>query len=939
MILAELEIQDYKQFHGVHRFAPPPEGVIAIIGHNGAGKTTLFEAIEWCLFQPRSIGSIEVPTRGQAAKPRVRVVLLDPETGIRYVIIRSLKRGLASAEIYLEHDPESRVVEGSRQVTEHVARKLIGLSHSAFVSTFFTRQKELSFFGSLSETDRRREVGRLLGMETIREAQKQVNEERQVAQRDAAAALAAWQSESADRDFGAELEAADLAVDARTTFVSRAEAEHAAAVAAHDAARQHLEALRVQQQQDAACAQSIARASAAHDAASKRRDAALSELTRLDREASRRTTLVDQAAQIPVLQANAETQEALRDAYAKQARLREQIDRAIADEVRDAQTVGKTVHDSGVVGFPGWSFDPNVAVLPGALDSLIATVERTDAAHAQQHAISLTHAVDLEKRCAAIDERLIKFRGAVESLSAQKAQLLFAGDPHELMVGLETKRRALHAETEQGNAAERGFKAEIGKVKPVSDRLRQQQLGDVCPTCQRAYTVEDLTVMLPLLESQLADAQLGLNAIAAARQTLAKQISALECQIQELAARGSEIAVLAGRIAEGGKRIDAEQRDFEDAGTDLRRHLVQTGLPGVPKPEEVAAAAELADKLNRITHALAMLKSLRGNIERRRDERNAAERASADIGVVIYDPAVHKDARGALERATSAAAAIQEIERQLAMRPQRERESAAAAMEIAESLEARDSAEQQRRALGFDPDALQIAVAAERERLTQERQSQEARASAASLLDQARNERSRMAEEHQRIARLAERSDVKSREADVLREMYEEFNGFEQFVARRIAPALAESTADLLRAVTDSRYDNVEVTDSYGIRVFDGPAESFPIDQFSGGERDVIALCARLALSRLIGGQAAHPPGFLVLDEVFGSLDRDRRHQVLETLGTLSSATDAFKQLFIISHVDDVRSSPIFNEVWRISEDSDGVSRLENLTVTGGFEE
>ena len=35
------------------------------------------------------------------------------------------------------------------------------------------------------------------------------------------------------------------------------------------------------------------------------------------------------------------------------------------------------------------------------------------------------------------------------------------------------------------------------------------------------------------------------------------------------------------------------------------------------------------------------------------------------------------------------------------------------------------------------------------------------------------------------------------------------------------------------------------------------------MDQFSGGERDVIALCARLALSRLIGGQAAHPPGFL----------------------------------------------------------------------------
>ncbi|OJU80255.1 MAG: hypothetical protein BGO11_08440 [Solirubrobacterales bacterium 70-9] len=200
-------------------------------------------------------------------------------------------------------------------------------------------------------------------------------------------------------------------------------------------------------------------------------------------------------------------------------------------------------------------------------------------------------------------------------------------------------------------------------------------------------------------------------------------------------------------------------------------------------------------------------------------------------------------------------------------------------------------------------------------------------------------DRELLAADHQRISQLAEQAEAKGREADTLTMMYEEFNGFERFVAQRLAPALAESTGELLSAVTDGRYDSVNVTESYGIEVYDGHEECFPIEQFSGGERDVISLCARLALSRLIGGQANHPPGFLVLDEVFGSLDRDRRLHVLETLGTLSSATDAFKQLFIISHVDDVRSSPIFNEVWRISEDSDGVSRLENLGVSGGVDE
>ncbi|HEY7033546.1 MAG TPA: hypothetical protein VH482_19575, partial [Thermomicrobiales bacterium] len=66
---------------------------------------------------------------------------------------------------------------------------------------------------------------------------------------------------------------------------------------------------------------------------------------------------------------------------------------------------------------------------------------------------------------------------------------------------------------------------------------------------------------------------------------------------------------------------------------------------------------------------------------------------------------------------------------------------------------------------------------------------------------------------------------------------------------------------------------------------------------------------------------------------------RERRAQVLETLGALAGTADAFHQLFIISHVDDVRTAAIFNEIWRVAETGDGVSSLENLTETGGIED
>ena len=49
--------------------------------------------------------------------------------------------------------------------------------------------------------------------------------------------------------------------------------------------------------------------------------------------------------------------------------------------------------------------------------------------------------------------------------------------------------------------------------------------------------------------------------------------------------------------------------------------------------------------------------------------------------------------------------------------------------------------------------------------------------------------------------------------------------------------------------------------------------------------------------------------------------------------GQLSEQTPSFKQMFVISHVDDVRSSPVFDELWRIEETADGGSRITSLAA------
>jgi len=74
----------------------------------------------------------------------------------------------------------------------------------------------------------------------------------------------------------------------------------------------------------------------------------------------------------------------------------------------------------------------------------------------------------------------------------------------------------------------------------------------------------------------------------------------------------------------------------------------------------------------------------------------------------------------------------------------------------------------------------------------------------------------------------------------------------------------------------------------------------------SGGEEDVANLSLRLAISQMVAERAGQPLSLLVLDEVFGSLDEDRRANVVALLRRLA---DRFPQVVLITHIESVRES------------------------------
>ena len=75
--------------------------------------------------------------------------------------------------------------------------------------------------------------------------------------------------------------------------------------------------------------------------------------------------------------------------------------------------------------------------------------------------------------------------------------------------------------------------------------------------------------------------------------------------------------------------------------------------------------------------------------------------------------------------------------------------------------------------------------------------------------------------DQKRLKEVAERAEKARVEADDLDRMYKEFNGFEQYVARRVRPQLEDMASDLVRNITENKYERVELDDDYGVKVWD----------------------------------------------------------------------------------------------------------------------
>ena len=151
--------------------------------------------------------------------------------------------------------------------------------------------------------------------------------------------------------------------------------------------------------------------------------------------------------------------------------------------------------------------------------------------------------------------------------------------------------------------------------------------------------------------------------------------------------------------------------------------------------------------------------------------------------------------------------------------------------------------------------------------------------------------------QHERLGDLEFASVHLGRTAELL-------NGFRNSVVASVGPQLAVQAAELFGELTDNEYDRLEVdAETYGLQICDGGI-SYDLERFSGSEVDLANLALRVAISEHVRFQFGGGVGLLVLDEIFGPLDEERKTRMLLALERLRGR---FRQILVVTHSMEIK--------------------------------
>jgi exonuclease SbcC len=208
--------------------------------------------------------------------------------------------------------------------------------------------------------------------------------------------------------------------------------------------------------------------------------------------------------------------------------------------------------------------------------------------------------------------------------------------------------------------------------------------------------------------------------------------------------------------------------------------------------------------------------------------------------------------------------------------------------------------------LAFEPEAHEEAGVAARQAQEALESARVSERAAAEAVASAQRELSGLEGRLQQARETAARVDELRGAARYLERVSILLDGFRDHLVARVGPELSREAESLFRELTNREYDDLRIDDeTLTIRIADGDTY-FGVERFSGSETDLANLALRVAISSHLSRVSGADVGLMVLDEVLGSLDAERKDLMIQTLGRLGAR---FHQLFVITHAEHVKDT------------------------------
>ena len=411
--------------------------------------------------------------------------------------------------------------------------------------------------------------------------------------------------------------------------------------------------------------------------------------------------------------------------------------------------------------------------------------------------------------------------------------------------------------------------------------------GDTpCPICLRPYGAEHATI-LAKHRGRIAEHEDEIGVLERRDSELADQVAALD-----------DVLRTAERAAEGLASTDGPD---EEAAAAEERALAASDLEELEK-RLTAAHNELA-VLNEAVASHAQARETWSSQEAVRSDRAArATRLLEELAVTRYQHEQHTAITADAERLAGLASELQRLTNEVAAGRDADEKRSQAEARARDARAAEASATAALEALAFDPEGLP--------NLREQREAAQAACdlavtalAEATAAAQAQNESVKSLRERLDQARVVQSAiGERSLEHDRHKVAAELLTEFRSHQSQRAWPHLEQGASAILSAATDGRYADVRLSDDFRIVVVDR-GEEHELSRFSGGEQDVTNLCLRLAIAEWVARERGAEINFVVLDEVFGSQDDDRRQLLL---GELRALGNRFQQLLVITHLGDL---------------------------------